>query len=84
MEQEIISRAIEYGSLGLITVVLIFYILKTTDQRELRFHDTLEKFNNSLKELASAFQNQSTEIGGLNNKIEKIEDELQEIKHKMN
>lgn len=83
MEKEIISRAIEFGGLGFTTVMLTFYILRTTDQRESRFHDALAKFNESLQGLANAFQNQSQEISSLNNKIEKIEDEIQEIKHKI-
>lgn len=83
MEKEIISRAVEFGALGLTTIMLMFYILRTTDQRESRFHDALAKFNDSLQGLANAFQNQSQEISSLNSKMEKIEDEIQEIKHKI-
>ncbi|WP_291567025.1 MULTISPECIES: BhlA/UviB family holin-like peptide [unclassified Clostridium] len=69
MEQEIVKVAISQGLGYALFVFLLIYVLKTTQDRENRLNQTIEKNQSIIQNLTEN-----------NNKISKVEKDVEEIK----
>lgn len=69
MESEIIKVAISQGLGYALFVFLLIYVLKTTQERENRLNQTIEKNQSIIQNLTEN-----------NNKISKVEKDVEEIK----
>lgn len=76
MEDLIFQKLLESGTFALITVGLLFYVLKNTAQREQLFFNVLNKQEEVLKEQSNKLSEITSILSSLVSRIEKLENKI--------
>ena len=55
MESEVLKTGVQYGIFAVLFIYLLFYVLKTTGEREVKYQETIKENQSIIKKLTEKF-----------------------------